>query len=173
MTNRAARGIGEFERALSLNRNIGVAHAWTGLAKIMLGRAEEAEAHIAEAFRISPIDGVTFLWKYIDGLAKLYLGADAEAAELFRESIDGSRNFPLNHFHNAAALALIGRQSEAEAEVKTGLAIAPDFTLAGFRASAESDNPVYLAQRERVIEGMRKAGVPEGLKARGSITTFL
>ena len=73
LTNRAARGIGEFERALSLNRNIGVAHAWTGLAKIMLGRAEETEVHIAEAFRISPIDGVTFLWKYIDGLAKLHL----------------------------------------------------------------------------------------------------
>ena len=23
-------------------------------------------------------------------------------------------------------------------------------------------NPTYLAQRERIIEGMRKAGVPEG-----------
>ena len=160
LTNRAARGIGEFERALSLNRNIGVAHAWTGLAKIMLGRAEETEAHIAEAFRISPIDGVTFLWKYIGGLAKLYLGADAEAVDLFRQSIDASRNFPLNHFHNAAALALLGRQSEAEDEVKAGLAIAPDFTLAGFRAAPESDNPVFLAQRERVIEGMRKAGLP-------------
>jgi len=162
MTNRAKRGIGEFERALNLNRNIGVAHAWTGLAKIMLGRAEETEAHITEAFRISPIDGVTFLWKYIDGLAKLYLGADEEAVELFRESIDASRNFPLNHFHNAAALALLGRQSEAEAEARAGLAIAPEFTLAGFRVTAESDNPVFLAQRERVIEGMRKAGVPEG-----------
>jgi TolB-like protein/class 3 adenylate cyclase/Tfp pilus assembly protein PilF len=162
LTNRAARGIGEFERALSLNRNIGVAHAWTGLAKIMLGRAEETEAHVAEAFRVSPIDGVNFLWKFIAGLAKLFLGADAEAAELFRESIDASRNFPLNHFHNAAALALLGRQSEAEAEVKAGLAIATDFTLAGFRAAAESDNPVFLKQRERVIEGMQRAGVPEG-----------
>ena len=162
LTNRAARGVGEFERALSLNRNIGVAHAWTGLAKIMLGRAEETEAHVAEAFRISPIDGVTFLWKYIAGLAKLFLGADAEAADLFRDSIDASRNFPLNQFHNAAALALLGRQREAEGEVKAGLAIAPDLTLAGFRATPESDNPVFLAQRERVIEGMRKAGVPEG-----------
>ena len=162
MTNRAQRGIGEFERALSLNRNIGVAHAWTGLAKIMLGRAEETEAHVTEAFRISPIDGVTFLWKYIDGLAKLYLGRDDEAVDLFRQSIDASRNFPLNHFHNAAALALLGRRSEAESEAQAGLTIAPDFTLAGFRAAAESDNPVYLGQRDRVIEGMRQAGVPEG-----------
>jgi TolB-like protein/class 3 adenylate cyclase len=162
LTNRAARGIGEFERALSLNRNIGVAHAWTGLAKIMLGRAEETERHVAEAFRVSPIDGATFLWKHIDGLAKLYLGADTEAAEFFRQSIDASRSFPLNHFYNAAALALLGRQGEAEAEVKAGLAIGPGFTVAGFRATAESDNPVFLAQRERVIEGLRKAGVPEG-----------
>ena len=162
MTNRASRGIGEFERALTLNRNIGVAHAWTGLAKIMLGRAEETEAHVAEAFRISPIDGVTFLWKYIAGLAKLYLGADEEAVEYFRKSIDGSRNFPLNHFHNAAALALLDRRSDAEEEVKAGLALAPEFTIANFRAAAESDNPVYLAQRERVIEGLRKAGAPEG-----------
>jgi TolB-like protein len=161
MTNRAARGIGEFERALSLNRYIGVAHAWTGLAKIMLGRAEEAEAHVGEALRISPIDGVTFLWKYIEGLAKLYLGEDAEAVELFRQSIDSSRNFPLNHFHNAAALAHLDRIADAAEEVRAGLALAPEFTLAGFRASAESDNPVYLSQRERVIEGLRKAGVPE------------
>jgi hypothetical protein len=26
---------------------------------------------------------------------------------------------------------------------------------------AESDNPTYLKQRERILEGLRKAGVPE------------
>ena len=30
-----------------------------------------------------------------------------------------------------------------------------------FRANAPSDNPTYLAQRERFYDGMRKAGVPE------------
>jgi hypothetical protein len=29
-------------------------------------------------------------------------------------------------------------------------------------APPQSDNAVYLAQRERIIEGMRLAGVPEG-----------
>ncbi len=161
LTNRASRGIGELERALTLNRNLGAAHAWIGLAKITLGRAEEAEAHVAEAFRISPSDGAAFLWKHIEGLAKLHLGQDEEAADLFRRSIDTSRNYPLNHFYNAAALAHLGRQSEAEAEVKAGLAMAPNFSIARFGGGAESDNPVYLAQRERVMEGMRKAGVPE------------
>ncbi len=160
-TNRAARGIGELERTLTLNRNLGAAHAWTGLAKITLGRAEEAEAHIAEAFRLSPADAVAFIWNHISGLAKFYLGDDEGAAELFRRSIDASRNYPLNHFFNAAALANLGRLEEARAEVRAGLTLAPKYSIANFRAGAESDNPVYLAQRERALEGMRKAGVPE------------
>jgi TolB-like protein/class 3 adenylate cyclase/tetratricopeptide (TPR) repeat protein len=162
LTNRALRGIGELERALTLNRNLGAAHAWIGLAKITLGRAEETEGHVAEALRLSPSDGAAFLWKHIEGLAKLHLGSDEEAADLFRRSIDTSRNYPLNHFYNSAALAHLGRQSEAEAELKAGLSMAPKFSLSRFRRGAESDNPVYLAQRERVIEGMRKAGAPEG-----------
>ena len=163
LTNRGSRGVGELERALTLNRNLGAAHAWIGLAKITLGRAEETEAHVAEAFRISPSDGAAFLWTHIEGLAKLYLGKDEEAVELFRRSVDASRNYPLNHFYNAAALAHLGRQDEAEAEVKAGLAMASGFTLTRFRGGAESDNAVYLAQRERVTEGMRKAGVPGGV----------
>ena len=161
LTNRGSRGVGELERALTLNRNLGAAHAWIGLAKITLGRAEETEAHVVEAFRISPSDGAAFLWTHIEGLAKLYLGKDEEAVELFRRSVDASRNYPLNHFYNAAALAHLGRQAEAEAEVKAGMAMASGFTLTRFRGGAESDNAVYLAQRERVTEGMRKAGVPE------------
>ena len=161
LTNRAARGIGELDRALALNRNLGAAHAWKGLAKIAMGRAEETEAHIREAFRVSPADAVTFIWNYISGLAKLHLGADEEASERFRLSIDANRNYPANYFSNAAALALLGRLDEARIEVNAGLALAPNFSVARFRGGADSDNPTYLAQRERIAEGMRKAGLPE------------
>jgi hypothetical protein len=37
----------------------------------------------------------------------------------------------------------------------------PTFTIAQYRAGASSDNPIYLAGREHIYEGMRKAGVPE------------
>ena len=160
LTNRASRGIGELERVLTLNRNIGAAHAWIGLAKIALGRAEETEAHVAEAFRIAPGDPVTFLWNHISGIAKLHLGADEDAADLFRRSIDANRNYPLNHLYNAAALAHLGKLGEARSEVRAGLALAPNFTIARFRAGADSDNPTYLSQRERIIDGMREAGIP-------------
>jgi TolB-like protein/class 3 adenylate cyclase len=161
LTNRAARGIGELEQTLALNRNVGAAHAWMGMAKIAMGRAEDAEAHVADAFRVSPADGSAFLWNNIAGLAKLHLGADADATDLFRRSIDANRNYPLNHFYNAAALAHLGRLPEARSEARAGLAIAPNYTVAHYHDAIESENPTYLAQRERIIQGMRKAGLPE------------
>jgi len=52
--------------------------------------------------------------------------------------------------------------------VKAGLAVLPSLTLRRFRLGAQSDNPVYLVQRERIIEGMRLAGVPEGWPPRAA-----
>ena len=127
-----------------------------------MGHAEEAEAHVSEAFRLSPNDAVGFIWTHMRGLAKLHLGADEEAVAFFRRSVDASRNYPLNHFYMAAALALLGRLDEARAEVEAGHALAPNYSIARFLSMAESDNPTYLKQRERILEGLRKAGVPEG-----------
>ena len=160
-TNRASRAIGELEQALSLNRNLGGAHAWIGQAKITMGRAEEADAHVNEAFRLSPSDAIAFMWAHIRGLAKLHLGADEEAVPLFRRSVDASRNYPLSHFYMSAALAHLGRLDEAQAEVKAGLALAPNYSIGRFLSMAESDNPTYLKQRERILGGLRQAGVPE------------
>jgi hypothetical protein len=56
----------------------------------------------------------------------------------------------------------LGRLVEAKSEVKAGLALSPNFTLRRYRDAAQSDNPVFLKGRERIIEDIRKAGVPEG-----------
>ncbi len=96
------------------------------------------------------------------GLGKLQIGADEEAAARFHQSVDMNRNNPFAHFGFAAALANLGRVAEARAAAQAGLALDPTFTISRYRAGAGSDNPIYLAQRERVYEGMRKAGVPEG-----------
>jgi TolB-like protein len=162
LTNRAARGIAECERAIALDRNLADAHAIIGWAKFLLGRSEETEAHILEALRLSPRDTFAFRWMAFIGLAKFQLGADEEAVAWLRQSIEANRNLPLAHFHLAAALALLGQPDEARAAAQAGLALQPDFTIRRFRASPYSDNPGYLAKRERTYEGMRLAGVPEG-----------
>jgi TolB-like protein/class 3 adenylate cyclase/cytochrome c-type biogenesis protein CcmH/NrfG len=162
-TKRAAQGIAECEHALELDRNLAAAHSAIGLGRILIGRAEETEAHIGEALRLSPRDMLAYIWMTYAGIAKLYLGSCEQAVARFRRTIEANRNYPLAYFHLAAALAELGRLVEAHSAVKAGLTLNPTFTISRARANwtAMSDKPTYLAQIERVLEGMRKARVPE------------
>jgi TolB-like protein/Flp pilus assembly protein TadD len=161
-TNRAAQAIAEYERALSLDRNLAEAHAQIGWAKFFMGRSAEVEAHLNEAFRLSPRDIRAYDWMMLLGFTKLQLRGDTEAACWFRRSIEANRNYPIAHFGLGAALALLGSLDQARGAANAGLAINPNFTVRLYREGASSDNPIYLAKRERIYEGMRLAGVPEG-----------
>jgi TolB-like protein/class 3 adenylate cyclase len=161
-TNRASQGIAECERALAIDRNLGIAHAWIGAAKFLAGRNEETEGHVLEALRISPRDARASAWMLFVGTAKLGVGFDEEAVVWLNRSIELARNWALPHLWLAAALARLDRLEEAREAARAGLELNPTFTIARLRSSAFSDNPVYLAGRERVYEGMRRAGLPEG-----------
>jgi tetratricopeptide (TPR) repeat protein len=99
---------------------------------------------------------------FMAGVAKLQLGKDEEAVTWERRSIDANRNLPLAHFNLAAALAHLGRLNEAQAAVRAGLALDPTFTIHRWSSVALSDNPLFLAQRKRIRDGLDKAGVPQG-----------
>jgi tetratricopeptide (TPR) repeat protein len=162
-TKRSSQGIARCEHALALDRNLADAHAYIGLGKIYIGRAEETEAHIAEALRLSPRDTLAFTWMHIAAVAKNNLGLYEQAVPWCRRAIEANRNYPLPHFVLGSALAQLGRLDEARSAVKTGLAFNPAFSIARARAawSAASDDPTYQSTIETVFEGMRKAGVPE------------
>jgi TolB-like protein len=161
-TKRATQGISECERALTLDRNFALAHGYIGNAKCLLGRGVETESHVNEALRLSPRDIFAHYWMAWVGFAKFQASADAEAAAWLRRGLEANRNYPLAHFHLAAALALLGSLDEARAAAQAGLALNPGFTIRRLRLNGRSDNSTYLAGRERIYEGMRMAGVPEG-----------
>ena len=98
------------------------------------------------------------------GVATAQVGADAEAVVWLRRSIDANRNYSIAHFDIAAMQARLGELDEARAAVQAGLALDPNFTIRRYRdaTNARSDSPTFLAGRDRTIEGMRLAGVPEG-----------
>jgi TolB-like protein/class 3 adenylate cyclase len=163
LTKRALQGIAECELALELDRNLASAHAFIGMGKLNIGRAEETEAHVGEALRLSPRDTSAHAWKIFVGIAETFLGSYEQAVAWFRRAIEANRNYPLAHFGLANALAHLGHLDEARSAVKVGLALDPAFTISRARAAwtATSDDPTYLAQLEPLLEGMRKAGVPE------------
>lgn len=162
-TNRAIKGIAECRQALALDRNLAEAHGYIGFGKHVLGRSEEVEGHIQEALRLSPRDTRAFLWYMFVGMARLMTNADLEALDWLRRSIEANPNHALSHFHFAGALAMAGDLKQARSSAETGLALDPSFTVCRYRTNIfQSGDPVWRAKRERLYEGMRMAGVPEG-----------
>jgi TolB-like protein/class 3 adenylate cyclase/cytochrome c-type biogenesis protein CcmH/NrfG len=160
-TKRADQAIAECEYALRLDRNLAHAHAIIGFAKVQLGRGEETEAHIKEAFRLSPRDPYAATWCMTVAASK----ADhSEAIAWLRRGLEANRTIAVAHFLLASRLARIGELEQARAAVQTGLALDPNFTIRRYQiaASASHDHPTVVAARERGIDGMRLAGVPEG-----------
>jgi class 3 adenylate cyclase/TolB-like protein/Tfp pilus assembly protein PilF len=160
-TNRISQAISEYERALALDRNLAFAHANIGIAKYLAGRSQETEDHIVRAIRLSPRDTWLNAWCVAAGVAKLALCRDDEAVAWLHRAIDANRTLPLAHFFLAAALALQGDTNAALRATNEGLSLDPGFTIRRYHDNPLSENPTYLAQRERICEGMASAGVPE------------
>jgi tetratricopeptide (TPR) repeat protein len=162
-TKRAAQGIAECEHALALDRNLAHARALVGMGKSYSGRAEETEAHIVEAMRLSPRDSFAYFWMNIAGLANNLLGLHEQAVAWSRRAIEANRNYPFPYINLGVALARLGRLDEARSAVTAGLALNPAFSISRQRANATSmtDDPTALAQMERFRHGLREAGVPE------------
>lgn len=164
VTDRAEEGIAQCERALAIDRNLAAAHAVIGARKLYLGRAEETEGHVQEALRFSPRDTSAFLWLMFVGVANIYLGRFEEAIVWLRRSVEANRNNPLSHVFLAAAMAVLDRMDQARAAARAALVLNQQLTIGRFQAffAPFSDNPINLAGRDRIIDGLRMAGVPEG-----------
>ena len=163
-TKRAAQGIAECERAFALDQNLAHGQAGIGLGKMLVGHPEETEVHVVEALRLSPRDTLAYMWLLYTGIGKYVLARYEEAVTWLRRAIEANRNYAIAYFRLAATLAQLGRLDEAHSAVETGLALNPAFSISRARAAwtAMSDDPTLLAQLESILEGMRKAGVPEG-----------
>lgn len=161
-TGRASQGIAECERALALNRNVATAHAFIGFAKLLLGRPAETEAHIVEALRISPCDAFAFWWMNWAGSAKVQLEEFEEAASWFRRAIEDNRNYAWPHLGLAGALARLGSIDPAKAAMREALVLDPHFSIRSLKSKLPPIDPRLQQRRERWLEALRIAGMPEG-----------
>src|SRR5260221_1628626 len=160
-----AQALREFELAIGLDGNLALAHAYAGLMKFLLGRSGETRAHVGEAMRLSPRDPLLFHWHFIIGVSDLYLGKVVRAVKSLRKSVELNPSWSLSNFVFAGALALASLPAEAAEACAAARRLAPNFSVSMFRAQAVSDNPIYLAQRKVLYEGLLRAGVPDVVAA--------
>jgi tetratricopeptide (TPR) repeat protein len=158
-TKRAVEGIAECEYALALDRNLAHAHAIIARGKIFVGRAEETEAHIADALRLSPRDTMACIWMNHVGVAKLHLGDWEQSVAWIRRSIEANRNLPHPHFVLAAALAQLGRLDEARSAVKAGLALNRSRASPTFERGLTLVPPPHSAALRRPLVGSGTGGM--------------
>lgn len=162
VTDRALQGIAECQRALELDHNFATAHALIGHAKHQLGRSAETEAHVNDAVRLSPRDAFLPWWMDWVGFAKIALDDCEATASCFRRSIEVNRNHSYGHLGLAVALVQLSRLDEAKAALQQGLALDPHLTVSRMRSNTANPSSASLRRRERFLEGLRIAGMPEG-----------
>jgi TolB-like protein len=155
------RALSECETAIGFNRNHASAHAWRGWMKVFLGRAQETEAHVAKAMRLVPRDPQVPNWHNFLGAANFFLGRIDDAIEHGRKAVEINPTYHIAYFYLAAALALAGKSAAAAEARAVCLRHNPEFNLSRFRKQPRGAHPAYLAQRARLVEGLRLSGLPD------------
>lgn len=157
---RYEEALAAFDRVLALNPSFARAHAYRGLIHIFLGRAEETEADIAAAFRLSPKDPLVGAWLARDGLAKLHLGRDEAAIPALLRAAAVNPLFDFPHLYLACAYARLGREAEARASSPGSSSCGP-----ATRSPATARSPPAIRpsspSASGSYDGLRRAGLPE------------
>jgi class 3 adenylate cyclase/TolB-like protein len=156
----------EVDAAIENNRNFPDAHAYRGSMLTWAGRAAETIAEEETALRLSPRDPGRNMWQYDICHAYTHLAQWEKAIEWCQKSIatDAGTWFP--YVDLAAASAWLGHDAEAKAAIAGLLKVDPSFTVQSFAdmAARVTYNSTFADQIQRIIEGLRKAGLPEGEK---------
>ena len=160
---RAEEAMIEAERSLRLNPSFIPTYLALCQANLMSGLPEKSIEYANRAVRLSPPDPYLYVFYAQEGLAHIMLRHDDRAVACLRRAVANNPEFPTPVAYLAAMLALTGRETEARGMLKQYLSLrgTKTRTIAAWRAMAYSDNPIYLASRERIHEGLRKAGMPE------------
>jgi len=146
------RAIAEYERALELNSNDADFLAEMSNALIYTGRSEQAVAQLKKAMRMNPRHPSWYFG--ILGLAYYEVGRYKEALVTLKED---NKPFFLVHRNLAAVYVRLGRLEEARVEVSKLLKKKSDYTVKMENLRPYKDP----AQRDRFVNDLRKAGVPE------------
>ena len=158
--------IAEAQKAIADDPNNAGAYALLGQVKMFLGHAEDGFADEETALRLSPRDpGVTW-WQYFICHFHSHLAQWEQAIEWCNKSVASGNETQWPYTDLAAAHGWLGHMKEAKEAAAQVLKYDPDFTIQGWIESPLQDHwngdPTFKAQLERIVEGARKAGIPEG-----------
>jgi adenylate cyclase len=140
------------------------ARAFAGFDKMFVSRSEEGLADVEAAFRLSPRDPHVPTWQLFMCGLQTDLAHYEQAIEWCNKAVASLPGvfFPLAFLATATALA--GHDKEAKDAVAQLQKVYPGFTVQTWAGMHWSDDPGFNARYQRMVEGLRNAGLPEGEK---------
>jgi tetratricopeptide (TPR) repeat protein len=152
-----ARALHEAELAAKLNPNNADGLAMLAVMLADGPRSGEAVEQIRRAMRLNPIPPA---W-YYNVLGQAYLTEDRhdEAVAALRACTETAPDFVTCHRYLTAAYLEADRLNEARSEAREVLRINPGYSIAQDETWVKSTEDI--AERQRRIELLRKAGLPE------------
>jgi adenylate cyclase len=163
LSNRFDAALATYDRAIALDHNHAAAYVGRARNLNVIGRAAEALAPVERAIRLSPRDPELYVWYFVLCHANTHLARDAQAIDWCLKSIATGKTFWFAYVDLASAYAWRGQQAEAAAAVAELLKLRPGLTVQTMvqEGSETSDNPAFRKEFQRIVEGVRKAGLPE------------
>jgi TolB-like protein len=156
--------ISQDEAAIADDPNLVFSYAERGFYNMYLGHAEDGFAGVETALRLSPRDPDVPWWQLFMCDLHAMLAHWDQAIEWCEKSVVGLPQIYFPYVFLAAASAWAGHDKEAKEAAAQLQKVYPGFTVQTWAGRHMSDDPTYNAQYQRIIEGLRKAGVPEGDK---------
>jgi len=149
-------GIGEIDRALSLNPSCATALYLGAQVHAIAGHGEIATFLADRALRLSPFDPLAFEAHLALGETALRQGRYNDAAACFARAARANVNFSTCYFFQAMAMVLADYGADPGRVVRRGMELEPDFRV---RFVYESGIAPPIA--EKLVEGSRLLGLRE------------
>ncbi|SIO54392.1 adenylate cyclase [Bradyrhizobium erythrophlei] len=143
------------DRAVASNPNDASAWRRRGWTHRNAGQYEEATRSFERGIRLSPLDPALYATLAGIGQSLIELRRFDEAVAITKKALRQNQSFSGTYRGLASALAHLGRDAEAREVAVRLLEVDPTFTISGFIARGGQSNSPLL------IEGLRKAGLPE------------
>ena len=152
------RGLSLIERALELDVNLASGWQRSGWVRAYAGDSKGAIESLSNAIRLDPLDPRGFLTQTAMAFAHFIAGRDDDAADWAARALRLKPNWHPALRVALAANGMRGRLDEASGALRAYLGTDPSVSIAkicGFYPLRED------AHRQRLILGLRRAGVPE------------
>jgi Flp pilus assembly protein TadD len=149
-----------------------------GLNSLYLGATRQAVKWFRRADAIAPRDPERWTWLQGLGRALMQLGDNAGAVGALSQAMDSNPGYVRGKAMLAAAEALAGDVEAARRHFAEYRALEPNMTVHRFARQRSSVPPdavsgVYRQESERILEGLRLAGMPDEIRPEHGIEQLL